>query len=77
MKGGTRRILKAFGARVRTARRGRKLTQAELAKKLTISVAYMSLIERGGRNPPYTTALHIAETLQTTLDELSTPEVKS
>jgi len=49
---------------VRTARRERALTQQKLAELLDISVAYVSLIERGARNPPYTTIRAIARALQ-------------
>jgi transcriptional regulator with XRE-family HTH domain len=44
-------------------RHGRGLTQESLADSLDISVAYVSLIERGGRNPPYTTVIAIAKAL--------------
>jgi transcriptional regulator with XRE-family HTH domain len=40
-----------------------RLTQEALAEALDLSVAYVSLIERGGRNPPYTTVVAIARAL--------------
>jgi transcriptional regulator with XRE-family HTH domain len=58
-----REDLRRLGARVRDQRRGRGLTQEALAEVLDLSVAYVSLIERGGRNPPYTTVLAIARAL--------------
>jgi transcriptional regulator with XRE-family HTH domain len=39
------------------------MTQEALAEALDLSVAYVSLIERGGRNPPYTTVVSIARAL--------------
>jgi transcriptional regulator with XRE-family HTH domain len=52
-----------LGERIRDERRRRGYTQAELAESLNLSVAYVSLIERGGRNPPYTTVVDIARAL--------------
>ncbi len=55
--------LRKLGERVRNLRHHRGLTQEELAESLDLSVAYVSLIERGGRNPPYTTVVAIARAL--------------
>jgi transcriptional regulator with XRE-family HTH domain len=55
--------LRRLGERVREQRRNRGLTQEALAEALDLSVAYVSLIERGGRNPPYTTVIAIARVL--------------
>ena len=55
--------LRKLGERVRETRRSRGLTQEALAEALDLSVAYVSLIERGGRNPPYTTVVAIARAL--------------
>ena len=55
--------LQSLGARIKKWRSNAKLTQADLAEKLDISVAYVSLIERGGRNPPITTVAAIARAL--------------
>jgi transcriptional regulator with XRE-family HTH domain len=55
--------LRRLGERVREQRRSRGLTQEALAEALDLSVAYVSLIERGGRNPPYTTVVAIARAL--------------
>jgi len=52
-----REILRSLGMRVRSLRQQRGLTQACLAHALDLSVAYVSLIERGGRNPPFAAAL--------------------
>jgi transcriptional regulator with XRE-family HTH domain len=58
-----REELRQLGERVREHRRTRGLTQEALAESLDLSVAYVSLIERGGRNPPYTTVVAIARAL--------------
>jgi transcriptional regulator with XRE-family HTH domain len=42
----------AFGERIRTLRRAKKLTQRELAEKLPMSAANLSRIETGGYGPP-------------------------
>jgi transcriptional regulator with XRE-family HTH domain len=56
--------LRQLGERIREQRSTAKLTQQQLAQRLGVSVAYVSLIERGRRNPPYTTVLTIARALQ-------------
>jgi len=58
-----RDVLRDLGEKVRAFRRERGMTQEALAGSLRLSVAYVSLIERGGRNPPYTTVVAIAEAL--------------
>jgi transcriptional regulator with XRE-family HTH domain len=58
-----RDVLRKLGARVRDIRHDKGLTQEALADSLDLSVAYVSLIERGGRNPPYTTVVAIAHAL--------------
>jgi transcriptional regulator with XRE-family HTH domain len=60
---GRRETLRRLGERVRGFRRARGLTQEALAGALGLSVAYVSLIERGGRNPPFTTVVAIARAL--------------
>jgi transcriptional regulator with XRE-family HTH domain len=62
--GGPRRpVLVSLGERIREVRHRQGYTQAALAEALDLSVAYVSLIERGGRNPPYTTVVAIAKAL--------------
>ncbi len=65
-----RELLSRLGERVRACRQERGLTQAELAESLDVSVAYVSLIERGLRNPPYVTLLAIANALGVSAREL-------
>ncbi|MBI2212564.1 MAG: DUF2083 domain-containing protein [Acidobacteria bacterium] len=63
MERGTR-----LGARVRSLRRQRGLTQAELAEKLGISASYMNLIEHDQRPLTATLLLKAAQTLGIELD---------
>lgn len=65
-----RPILRRLGLRIRDARRSRHMTQVELAQSLGISVAYVSLIERGRRNPPFTTVALAAQALEAPLGKL-------
>jgi DNA-binding XRE family transcriptional regulator len=65
-----REILRKLGDKVRSIRHERGLTQETLADALHLSVAYVSLIERGGRNPPFTTVVAIARALGVTASEL-------
>lgn len=58
-----REVLRKLGEKVRSYRHERGMTQEALADSLDLSVAYVSLIERGGRNPPYTTVVAIAQAL--------------
>lgn len=58
-----RAVLGELGERIREYRLERGMTQRFLAESLDVSVAYVSLIERGNRNPPYTTLLAIARAL--------------
>lgn len=58
-----REELRRLGERIREERRGRGMTQETLAEALDLSVAYVSLIERGSRNPPFTTVVDIARAL--------------
>ena len=59
-----REELRKLGERLRAERLRLRLTQETLAGLLGISVAYVSLIERGARNPPYTTLVALARALK-------------
>ena len=65
-----REVLRKLGEKVRSIRHQRGLTQETLADSLGLSVAYVSLIERGGRNPPFTTVVGIARALGVSPREL-------
>lgn len=49
-----------IGQAIQLARSKRKLSQAALAKRVGISVSYLSLLERGRRDPPLSTLQRIA-----------------
>lgn len=57
--------LRKFGSRLRAARLAQGWTQVRVATALHLSVAYVSLLERGGRNPPYLLVCRLARTLGT------------
>ena len=61
-----KRLGKAFAAR----RHEVGLTQEPLVLLTGFKSEYISLLERGGRNPPYTTQLAIARALKTTVARL-------
>jgi transcriptional regulator with XRE-family HTH domain len=67
-----REVLRKLGEKVRSYRHERGLTQEALAESLDLSVAYVSLIERGGRNPPYTTVVAIAHALGVSTRDMCT-----
>jgi transcriptional regulator with XRE-family HTH domain len=56
--------LRALGERIREHRNHRKVTQQSLAQELGLSIAYVSLIECGRRNPPYSRVVAIARALR-------------
>ncbi|MFO0585844.1 MAG: helix-turn-helix transcriptional regulator [Anaeromyxobacter sp.] len=56
-------LLEAFGTRLGLVRRSAGFTQAQLGSALGISTAYVSILERGHRNPPITLVLGIARAL--------------
>jgi len=61
----------ALGAKVRTLRRRRGLSQAALAERLGVSASYLNLIEHGKRPLPSPLLLKLAEVLELDLKELS------
>jgi transcriptional regulator with XRE-family HTH domain len=63
--------LRRLGAALQAQRQARGVTQRDLAATLGISIAYVSLIERGRRNPPYTTVVELARALGTTVARLA------
>ncbi len=60
----------AMGRCIRTFRKQRKLTQAELAESVGISTSFMGHIERGTRIASLETMLKLSETLEVSLDAL-------
>lgn len=54
-------ILEVFGRRLKQLRKERKMTQEELAEKLTLHNSYIGLLERGERIPSLITLDKIAK----------------
>ena len=68
--------VKDVGRRIRQLRSGRVgpgLTQAELSRRARISVAFLSMIERGERSPHIETLARIAAALEVRLADLFPP----
>lgn len=56
-----------FGKGLRCIRQARGMSQTELAEKSDLSVSYVSLLERGKRDPVLSTITKIAEALEVSL----------
>lgn len=65
-----------FAANVRRHRKALGLTQADLAKRLSVHVPYVSDLERGKKTPFLGNLAKIADALETTPDALLTPAEK-
>lgn len=63
-------LLIDFGARVRTLREKRNLSQAELANKGGFNRNYIGMVERGERNPRLDTLQRLADALEIDLSLL-------
>lgn len=60
-------ILVELGLKIRAIRLHKKLTQAELASKCECNRNYISMLERGERNPSYKSLVMIAKGLEVSL----------
>lgn len=65
-------ILIRLGNRIRQIRLDKKLTQAELAKRCSCNRNYISMLERGERNPSYKSLVMIAKGLGVKVEKLVT-----
>jgi transcriptional regulator with XRE-family HTH domain len=63
--------LKAFGENIRGYRKSSGLTQEQLAELCDFDPTYISLLERGKRNPPFLTIVKIAKVLKCKVGKLS------
>lgn len=63
-------ILIQLGNRIRAIRLEKNLTQAELAERCECNRNYISMLERGERNPSYKSLLMIAEGLGVKIQKL-------
>jgi transcriptional regulator with XRE-family HTH domain len=66
----TNKVLIAFGAAVRRARKERGISQEELALKCDIDRSYMGSIERGNQNSGLLHIAKIAKALDMKISEL-------
>ena len=64
------RVLEAIGARIRSAREHLGLSQEELAARADVNAGYLSLIERGQREPSLSKLHKIATATNLTLGDL-------
>ncbi|NDG72454.1 MAG: XRE family transcriptional regulator [Proteobacteria bacterium] len=63
--------LKALGNKVRSLRSKLDLTQEALAERCDFDRTYISLIERGQRNPSFTNLIRLAEGLEMLVSDLT------
>ena len=61
-----------LGNRIRKIRLEKKLTQAELAERCSCNRNYISMLERGERNPSYKSLVMIARGLEVKVQLLVT-----
>ncbi len=64
------KISQLFGAAVRTRRMAAGLSQEELAERADLHPTYISMVERGVRNPTLDAAARIAKALKVGLPKL-------
>lgn len=65
------KVLLALGRAINEARKEKGLTQEELALRVDLHETYISLIERGQRNPTWGTVRRISIALGVPLPELA------
>jgi transcriptional regulator with XRE-family HTH domain len=63
-------LSKRFGAAVRSRRLRKEMSQETLAELAQLHPTYVSMVERGVRNPTLDVADRIAKALETTLSKL-------
>ena len=59
-----------FSTRLRTLRKGKKLTQKQLGDRVGVTVSVISSYEQGMRRPPYETLLAFAKEFHVSTDYL-------
>lgn len=65
-----KKLLVSLGGQIKIARNSQSLTQEELAEKCDFDPTYISMLERGKRNPPFLTLCKIAHELDWPLKKL-------
>ena len=63
--------LHILGKQIKNQRENLGLTQEKLAEKCGLDRTYISLLERGKRNPSYTNLLKVALGLEISISELT------
>jgi transcriptional regulator with XRE-family HTH domain len=63
--------LKALGVKVRNLRTNLELSQESLAERCNFDRTYISLIERGQRNPSFTNLLKLAKGVDVSVSALT------
>ncbi len=64
------KIKKSFGARIKSIREAKGLTQEKLAEKVDMNTVYLSNIERGKENPTLNLLIKISTSLNVEMWEL-------
>jgi transcriptional regulator with XRE-family HTH domain len=67
----TERYLTALGDKIRETRMALGLSQEQLADQSELDRTYISLVERGRRNPSFTNLIKVADGLGTTVSALT------
>jgi len=70
MDAGDPPILETFGARLRTVRTRAGISQEALAERAELDRTYISLLERGKRNPSLVCIARLADALGVSVSEL-------
>jgi transcriptional regulator with XRE-family HTH domain len=70
MKEADASILLAFGQRLRAVRTATQISQEALAELAELDRTYISLLERGKRNPSLACVANLAQALNVTVSEL-------
>ena len=63
-------ILRLVGRNIESERKGKRLTQQELAEMVRVSCSEVSLIERGKVSPKFLSIVKIAQKLEVSVDQL-------
>lgn len=70
-------IKEAFGERVRQLRKGKELTQGQLAEQSGLAMRFVQELESGSKQPTLTTLYKLADSLDVTPSELIDPTYKN
>jgi len=65
-----KKLLQVLGKQIKAVRQAKGLTQEQLAELCDFDPTYVSLLERGQRNPPFLTICNLAEKLGCSVEQL-------